>query len=116
MIYLFSFLLKGVLNVQIIGLFYSRSQRKEQSHITIRNSSQTVSNGNATVMFSFELEDKYYILVYSALVCGVFLFELIRSLVFYWVAIAASQNLHNRMLTSLIGTDIGFFILNPIGM
>ena len=54
-------------------------------------------------------------LVLSAIVCCLIALSILRSVLFYALAIITSKKLHERMLNSVVGTRIRFFDLNPIG-
>lgn len=55
------------------------------------------------------------IYVYTALICGVFAFSLIRAIQFLFACTQSSINLHNRMLQSIIRAPLLFFDRNPVG-
>ena len=53
--------------------------------------------------------------VFSGIIASVFLLGLLRALMFFKVAVDASQNLHNKMFSSILRSHIGFFDTNPVG-
>ncbi|XP_022904684.2 ATP-binding cassette sub-family C member 4-like isoform X1 [Onthophagus taurus] len=55
------------------------------------------------------------IYIYAGLVIGLFVIALTRSMLFYKLAMLASQKLHDNMFMSVIYTSMRFFDLNPSG-
>lgn len=53
--------------------------------------------------------------IYSALIAGIFVVAITRSISFYNVCVNASQNLHDNMFRGIISTTMRFFNLNPSG-
>ena len=53
--------------------------------------------------------------VYSDLVCLSLVLTLTRATAVYYVAVKASEKLHNKMLMSLLKTHARFFDTNPAG-
>ena len=53
--------------------------------------------------------------IYGALVCGTFLLAFAAAVVFLYIAVSASQNLHNKMFKKLLGATTYFFDTNPAG-
>lgn len=53
--------------------------------------------------------------VYCALVFGSFLLAFAGVGMFLYIAVSASQKLHNQMFEKLLGTTIYFFDTNPVG-
>lgn len=53
--------------------------------------------------------------VYCALVFGTFLLAFVGSGMFLYIAVSASQRLHNQMFEKLLGATIYFFDTNPVG-
>ena len=73
--------------------------------------------GNITINETVAgVDTSFYVSVYSAVIAGVFIFELIRALLFFRIAVGASKNLHNNMLVRLLKTPMRFFEINPAGM
>ena len=58
---------------------------------------------------------KRYIGIYGALVVSSFLLAFAAAGFFLYIAICASQNLHNFMFENLLGATIYFFDHNPVG-
>ena len=58
---------------------------------------------------------KRNISIYAGLVSSTLLLTLAGAGSFLYVAICASQNLHNRMFEKLLGATIYFFDHNPVG-
>ncbi|XP_077987994.1 ATP-binding cassette sub-family C member 4-like isoform X1 [Glandiceps talaboti] len=62
-----------------------------------------------------DFDTKTNILIYTAMVVGVFTFGLARAIYTFRVCVTASKNLHNRMFAAIIRTTIYFFDTNPVG-
>jgi len=73
--------------------------------------------GNATIASSWKdkLDDDTAIYVYSALISGVFIFTLIRTLHFFILCMFSSIKLHNEMFKAVIRAPLRFFDRNPVG-
>lgn len=57
----------------------------------------------------------FCIYIYSALIVALFGIALVRSMLFYKLAMWCSENLHNTMFDRVIGTSMRFFDTNPSG-
>lgn len=55
------------------------------------------------------------IYVYSILICGVFVFSLIRTIHFFLICMLSSIKLHNQMFDAVIRAPLVFFDRNPVG-
>ena len=67
---------------------------------------------NVTIPF---VDSHFNVGIFSAIIGAVFLFGLLRALMFFKVAVDASQMLHNKMFASILRAQIGFFDTNPVG-
>lgn len=56
-----------------------------------------------------------YTYIYGAIMLALFIIAITRSIAFYHVCIAASQNLHDSMFHGIISTTMQFFNYNPLG-
>lgn len=74
----------------------------------------THGSGSADIVIP-EVNTDFNIIVFSAIIVGVFLFGILRALMFFKVAVDASQALHNSMFASILRSNIGFFDNNPVG-
>ncbi|XP_031835587.1 putative multidrug resistance-associated protein lethal(2)03659 isoform X2 [Nomia melanderi] len=71
---------------------------------------------NDTVIDESDLSSTYpYLYVYTAIVIGIFVIGITRSLIFYKVCILCSQKLHDMTFSALIRTGMRFFDTNPSG-
>ncbi|XP_048247853.1 ATP-binding cassette sub-family C member 4-like isoform X3 [Haliotis rufescens] len=77
-----------------------------QEQMTLFNSS------NITVP---EVDTNVNIYIFTSIVVSVFLFGLLRALLFFKIAVDASQALHNRMFAKILRAPISFFDNNPVG-
>ncbi|XP_060072940.1 ATP-binding cassette sub-family C member 4-like isoform X1 [Ylistrum balloti] len=55
------------------------------------------------------------IYIFTGIIVAVFLFGILRALMFFKVAVDASMNLHNSMFNRLLRVPIAFFDTNPVG-
>ena len=103
------------------------SSRAQDTSITISpvnntsyhsNSTYTSIHGNVTDIPEFlipEVDTDYNIAVFSGIIACVFLFGILRALMFFKVTVDASQALHNLMFSSILRSHLGFFDTNPVG-
>ncbi|GCB80317.1 hypothetical protein scyTo_0017141, partial [Scyliorhinus torazame] len=73
----------------------------------------TQINGSSNKMR--QLDTDFYLGIYAGLTIAVITFGITRSLIIFKVLVKASQELHNRMFTSIIRAPVLFFDRNPIG-
>ncbi|KAL4220738.1 Multidrug resistance-associated protein 4 [Mactra antiquata] len=93
------------------------SNQEEARHAAIlrkemENSTVTNYTSNITIP---DVDTHYNVAVFSGIIGSVFLFGLLRALMFFKVTVDASQHLHNRMFASILRSHIGFFDTNPVG-
>ncbi|XP_067669590.1 ATP-binding cassette sub-family C member 4-like isoform X2 [Haliotis asinina] len=62
-----------------------------------------------------EVDTNVNIYIFTGIVVSVFLFGLLRALLFFKIAVDASQTLHNRMFSKILRAPISFFDNNPVG-
>ncbi|XP_067890479.1 multidrug resistance-associated protein 4 isoform X2 [Heterodontus francisci] len=62
-----------------------------------------------------QLDINFYLGTYAGLTIAVMVFGITRSLIIFNILVNASQELHNRMFTSIIRAPVLFFDRNPIG-
>ena len=55
------------------------------------------------------------IATYVGLVCGSFLFAILRALAFYMASLSSSETLHDRMILAILKAPVLFFDTNPAG-
>ncbi|XP_060582248.1 ATP-binding cassette sub-family C member 4-like isoform X3 [Ruditapes philippinarum] len=70
---------------------------------------------NGTNITIPEVDTHFNVAVFSGLIASVFLLGLLRALMFFKVAVDASQALHNTMFAAILRSHIGFFDTNPVG-
>jgi len=72
------------------------------------------SNSSTTAEDLTEMR-KRNISIYGSLVAGTFLLAFAGAVIFLYIAVSASQNLHNKMFKKLLGATTYFFDTNPAG-
>ncbi|XP_068575379.1 ATP-binding cassette sub-family C member 4 [Cebidichthys violaceus] len=76
------------------------------------NNSTVIQNGlNVTA----ELNTNFYLGVYGGLTVAVIIFGFLRNMILFHVLVKSTQSLHKRMFSSILGTPVRFFDINPIG-
>ena len=75
----------------------------------------TLSNNSSTATEDLTEMRKRNISIYGALVGSTFLLAFVSCVVFLYIAISSSQNLHNKMFKKLLGATTYFFDTNPAG-
>ncbi|XP_072883234.1 ATP-binding cassette sub-family C member 4 isoform X1 [Hemitrygon akajei] len=75
------------------------------------NITEGASPNNTTQVLDID----FYLGTYAGLTISVLLFGVVRSLLIFKVLVNASQDLHNKMFTSIIKAPVLFFDKNPIG-
>ncbi|XP_078077780.1 ATP-binding cassette sub-family C member 4 isoform X2 [Mustelus asterias] len=81
--------------------------------ISQENLNTTQINGSNNTKQQLDLN--FYLWIYAGLTIAVIIFGITRSLIIFKVLVKASQELHNRMFTSIIRAPVLFFDRNPIG-
>ncbi|XP_062612836.1 ATP-binding cassette sub-family C member 4-like isoform X2 [Saccostrea cucullata] len=74
--------------------------------------SQGINNTNITIPDS---DTDFNVYIFSGIIFSVFLFGLLRALMYFKVAVDAAMILHNRMFKRLLRAPIRFFDINPVG-
>ncbi|XP_025080220.1 multidrug resistance-associated protein 4-like isoform X3 [Pomacea canaliculata] len=67
---------------------------------------------NVTVPY---IDSHRNIYIFTGIIGGVFIFGMMRALLFFKIAVDASQQLHNNMFTRILRAPISFFDTNPVG-
>lgn len=83
-----------------------------------RNSTILTSNNDTTVVINNnvpQLPMNTCINIYTGLIVGLFVIALIRSMIFYKLAMRSSKSLHNSMFENVIKAPMRFFDTNPSG-
>lgn len=74
--------------------------------------SQGMNNTNITIPDS---QTDFNVYVFSGIIASVFIFGLLRALMYFKVAVDAAKHLHNKMFGRLLRVPIRFFDINPVG-
>ncbi|XP_034328340.2 ATP-binding cassette sub-family C member 4 isoform X2 [Magallana gigas] len=74
--------------------------------------SQGMNNTNITIPDS---QTDFNVYVFSGIIASVFIFGLLRALMYFKVAVDAAKHLHNKMFRRLLRVPIRFFDINPVG-
>lgn len=103
--------------MQVIFIMFYRSNKEENKHAAIALDKELRFQGynvtNVTIPFVDTHENVY---IFTGIIAAVFLFGLLRALMFFKVAVDSSMNMHNKMFNSLLRSPISFFDTNPVGM
>jgi ATP-binding cassette subfamily C (CFTR/MRP) protein 4 len=73
-----------------------------------------VGNNNTNVTVPDNNTD-FNVAVFSGIIVAVFVFGLLRALMYFKVAVDAAKRLHNRMFGRLLRVPLRFFDTNPVG-
>ncbi|CAL1541619.1 unnamed protein product [Lymnaea stagnalis] len=75
-----------------------------------------ITNSSISSNITIPYVDSYFnIYVFTGIILAVFLFGLARALLFFKIAVDASQTLHNMMFQRILRSPIQFFDNNPVG-
>ncbi|KAK7478989.1 hypothetical protein BaRGS_00029750 [Batillaria attramentaria] len=92
------------------------SNAEEERVAAMEEHAQYLSQGynetNVTIPY---VDSHRNIYIFTGIIAGVFIFGMVRALLFFKVAVDASQKLHNTMFTRILRSPIGFFDTNPVG-
>lgn len=93
-----------------------RSNNEENRGELIKKDSLLRSQGfNTTNITIPDSETDFNVYVYGGVISSVFVFGLLRALMYFKVAVDAAKHLHNRMFRRLLRVPIRFFDTNPVG-
>ena len=92
----------------LLGYASIRRSQHEEKRISLEYENITINGTHIRGPY-------FHVSVYSGLIGGVFLLELLRALFFFKIAIDSSQKLHNSMLAKILMTNISFFAINQAG-
>ncbi|XP_053395066.1 ATP-binding cassette sub-family C member 4-like isoform X2 [Mercenaria mercenaria] len=93
-------------------LSYWTNQEEDKYAAMARDADLSLNGVNNTHVMIPRVDTQFNIAIFSVITGGVFIFGLLRALIFFKVALDASRNLHNSMFDSVLGTRIGFFYAN----
>ncbi|WAQ93730.1 MRP4-like protein [Mya arenaria] len=107
----------GLVGIQAVQRKRSScTQSKSNSKLSVSDDQHLVADGyNVTNVTIPKVDANFNIAVYSGIMVAMFLFGILRALMFFKITIDASQALHNTMFTSILRSHIGFFDKNPVG-
>ncbi|XP_052782620.1 ATP-binding cassette sub-family C member 4-like isoform X3 [Mya arenaria] len=92
------------------------SNSEEARYAAMEKHASLLAEGyNVTNVTIPDVDTHFNISVFSGIIGAVFLFGILRALMFFKVTVDASQALHNTMFTSVLRSQIGFFDNNPVG-
>ncbi|XP_022343366.2 ATP-binding cassette sub-family C member 4-like isoform X1 [Crassostrea virginica] len=92
------------------------SNNEENRGELIKKDSLLRSQGfNTTNITIPDSETDFNVYVYGGVISSVFVFGLLRALMYFKVAVDAAKHLHNRMFRRLLRVPIRFFDTNPVG-
>ncbi|XP_059156862.1 ATP-binding cassette sub-family C member 4-like isoform X7 [Physella acuta] len=87
-------------------------QRRFMDEFNITDINNSSISSNITIPY---VDSHFNIYVFTGIILAVFLFGLARALLFFKIAVDASQKLHNMMFTRILRSPISFFDTNPVG-
>lgn len=102
-------------------MIYFRSNEEEAKHAALTKDQEVrfmYNITNNTIPTNVTIPDvdvHMNVYIFSGIIGAVFLFGLLRALMFFKVAVDASMNLHNRMFNFILRAPITFFDTNPVG-
>lgn len=70
---------------------------------------------NVTNITIPDSQTDFNVYVFSGIIASVFIFGLLRALMYFKVAVDAAKHLHNKMFRRLLRVPIRFFDINPVG-
>ncbi|XP_069104134.1 ATP-binding cassette sub-family C member 4-like isoform X2 [Argopecten irradians] len=92
------------------------SNQEENRHYMIQQDLALRDLGHNITNITIPYVDTHQnIYIFSGIIGAVFLFGILRALMFFKVAVDASMNLHNSMFNRLLRVPIMFFDTNPVG-
>lgn len=96
--------------------YFYRSNDEEIRMAALKQHNYYLSLGynetNVTVPY---IDSHRNIYIFTGIIGGVFIFGMMRALLFFKIAVDASQQLHNNMFTRILRAPISFFDTNPVG-
>ncbi|CAG5134059.1 unnamed protein product, partial [Candidula unifasciata] len=85
-------------------------------HLMLDNNNTDLSNITTTSNITVPWVDSYFnIYIFTGIILAVFVFGLARALLFFRIAVDASQELHRRMFVRILRAPVSFFDTNPVG-
>ncbi|KAL8559263.1 hypothetical protein ACOMHN_040387 [Nucella lapillus] len=92
------------------------STAEENRHAAIKQHQDLLSQGHNRTNITIPVVDgTRNIYIYTAIIASVFVFGMLRALLFFKVTVDASQSLHHHMFASILRCPVGFFDTNPVG-
>ncbi|XP_021376611.1 multidrug resistance-associated protein 4-like isoform X5 [Mizuhopecten yessoensis] len=92
------------------------SNQEEHRHYMIQQDQALRDLGHNITNITIPYVDTHQnIYIFTGIIVAVFLFGILRALMFFKVAVDASMNLHNGMFNRLLRVPIAFFDTNPVG-
>ena len=97
-------------------LCYFRSNAEEERIAATETHQSLLSQGYNHTNVTIPYVDSYRnIYIFTGIIAAVFIFGMVRALLFFKVAVDASQKLHNSMFARILRCPISFFDINPVG-
>ena len=95
---------------------FLRSNSEEERLAAVEEHNRILNQGFNETNVTIPVVDAHEnIYIFSGIIVAVFIFGLVRALLFFKVAVDASQKLHNRMFAKILRAPISFFDTNPVG-
>lgn len=96
---------------------HCRSNKEEEYGMAVKEHEALLEEGyNTTNITLTRVPAGHYLLVFTGLTVGVFLFSLVRALFVFHLLVRSARKLHNSMFWAVIRAPMLFFDSNPSGM
>ena len=81
----------------------------------VQNKKLQTNETLTTALPSEQLDEKFYILIYSGMIIVLFVLAFMRAMTFFVICMRSSIKLHNTMFSKILRAPIYMFDVNPVG-
>ncbi|XP_034841111.1 ATP-binding cassette sub-family C member 4-like [Maniola hyperantus] len=89
--------------------------RERITNITTTSNNSSTVDSNSEDGYLSTINHNFYIFIWGAAILGCIILTTGRSLLFLWVCMCSSINLHNKMFSNILSATMRFFDTNPSG-